>query len=348
MAMTSILKIILSPFGLLYRVITGIRNHLFNIGNKKSHQFSLLTVGVGNLKVGGVGKTPFCEYLLQNFLDENRKVVYLSRGYGRKTKGFLEVTSDSNAQSVGDEPLQIASKFNDIQVFVCEDRALAVPEILHRYPETEVIVLDDVYQHRSIKPHVNLLLTAYSDLFSNDFILPVGRLRESRKGANRADLVVVTKVPQGVTDQEKQKCIESINPYINPGAQILFAGSNYKEKKTVLGQGGNTSSDVVVVSALANNDVFVNQVKTSNEVVKSFGYRDHHQFNEKEIEEIITFAHKENCKNIVTTEKDWQRLKKFVNQFQENNLTIDVLPFYFELEDEGALWNLINNEEAKV
>lgn len=345
--MTTFTRILLSPLAFIYKVITNLRNHFYNIGHKKSHQFNVLTIGVGNLKVGGVGKTPFSEYLISGFLNQEKKVAYLSRGYGRGTKGFLAVNKRSTSNEVGDEALQVALNFPEVNAFVCEDRVLAIPEILHTSPQTNTVVLDDVYQHRRIRPHVNLLLTAYNDLFVDDMILPSGRLRESRENANRAHLVIVTKTPEASTNSEKEEVLKKLTPYLRESASVLFAYSCYKNMKWVLGD-SNTDKKVITVSALANNDVFVREVESRQTVVKSFDFRDHHYFTSKEIEEIITFASKQDVRQIVTTEKDWQRLKIFKEQFVNAEINIAVLPFYFKLDDEQVLWDLIKNEDYKI
>lgn len=345
--MTTFLKILLSPFSLIYRLVTGFRNHLYNIGHKRSHQFSVLTIGVGNLKVGGVGKTPFSEYLMKSFLENSKKVAYLSRGYGRQSKGLLGVLPSSEAKKVGDEALQVAIKFADARVFVCEDRVMAIPEILHTHPEVNTIVLDDVYQHRRITPHVNLLLTAYHDLFVNDSILPGGRLRESRNGAKRASAVVVTKTPVNTSETEKKEVIKSLTSYLSDGVPVFFAYSKYKDLKQVIGE-KELSSNVITVCALANNDVFVEEVNSARTVKKSFNFRDHHYFKPKEIEEIITFALNNKLDQVVTTEKDWQRLKQYKKDFTLSGIKVAVLPFYFRLENEELLWELIKHEESKI
>lgn len=192
--MSIFLKIILAPFTLLYQSITSIRNKLYDSGKWHSATFNLPVINVGNLNVGGSGKTPHIEYIIA-LLRSQYKIATLSRGYGRKTKGFLIASESSSVTEIGDEPAQIKDKFPDIIVSVGEDRLLAIPQLLRKYPDTDVILLDDAFQHRSVRPGLNILLTTFDKPFYEDHVLPLGRLRESPQGYKRADIIIVTKCP---------------------------------------------------------------------------------------------------------------------------------------------------------
>ena len=190
-----LLRILLFPFSWLYYLITQIRNRLYDRGLKPSVKFELPVICVGNLTVGGTGKTPMIEHLIR-LLQNRFKVATLSRGYGRATKGIRIAGPSENASTIGDEPFQFYTKFGKrITVAVGEERALAIPTILQECSDTQIILLDDGFQHRKVSPGFSILLTDYHRPFYNDFLLPSGRLRESRWGAERADVIVVTKCP---------------------------------------------------------------------------------------------------------------------------------------------------------
>ena len=193
--MNSPFRYLLLPFAWLYGTGVVIRNYLFDWQILKPTSFDLPVLGIGNLSAGGTGKTPTAEYILKLLLENGYKPALLSRGYGRKSSGFVEVMTDSVATNVGDEPYQIKRKFPEVYVTVCEDRVIGIETILSLKPETEVIVLDDSFQHRKIKPGFNILLTDYSRPYYNDFLLPVGMLREPISGRKRADVIIVTEKP---------------------------------------------------------------------------------------------------------------------------------------------------------
>src|SRR6187402_2887550 len=200
----NLLRKILFPLAVLYGWVTQLRNFLFDIGILKSYSFDLPVIAVGNLSVGGTGKTPQIEYLIR-LLSSKYKVATLSRGYKRKSEGFVLADETSNAEILGDEPFQFFQKFKNVQVAVDANRKNGIEQLLSQPEKPEVILLDDAYQHRKVKAGFYILLTAYGDLYSDDFILPTGNLRESRSGANRADIVIVTKCPNNLSDQDQNK-----------------------------------------------------------------------------------------------------------------------------------------------
>src|SRR5258706_3745257 len=195
---------LLFPFSILYDLVTRIRNRLYDIGHKKSFRFETTVVGVGNLNVGGSGKTPMIEYLVKLLLPQH-KVATLSRGYGRKTSGLRFATKSDTADTLGDEPFQFFRKFDhEVLVTVGEDRAYAIPNILLHRPLTDIILMDDAFQHRAVDPQLSILLTDYRQPFYSDWVLPAGNLREARAGAHRSDVVVITKCPG---DTPPETCI---------------------------------------------------------------------------------------------------------------------------------------------
>ena len=308
--MQRILVVILYPISLLYNAITALRNYFFQRQyGFRSIQFDIPTINVGNLRVGGTGKTPHVEYLIE-LLMSKYKIGTLSRGYGRKTKGFLLADEQSTAQTVGDEPLQFYSKYkNDITVSVGEDRALAIPQLLGLHPEIEVLLLDDAYQHRYVKPHLNVLLTEYARPFYRDFVLPSGRLRENRLGANRADIVVVTKCPSNLTDQEMEHVTKKVARYSK--GDVCFSCFDYAEPVGKNDEILNHYKKVVTVAGIANNQSFIDYVAANYSIQNSFNYSDHYNYQESDVIKWLSEVKKESGTAIVTTEKDFMRLKEF-------------------------------------
>src|SRR6476659_121139 len=204
-------RFILLPVSILYGFTIWVRNKLFDKNILRSAAFNFPIICVGNLAVGGTGKTPMVEYLVRLLKDKFR-VATLSRGYKRKTEGFAIADVHTTALDIGDEPMQFHKKFPDITVAVAEERLVGVPQLLHSRPETEVIILDDAFQHRQIKAGFNILLTEYKNLFTRDFILPAGDLRDVKSSASRADMIIVTKCKSHLSDEEREKIIKEINP----------------------------------------------------------------------------------------------------------------------------------------
>lgn len=312
------LKILLYPLALLYAGVVRLRNHLYNIGYKKEISFQVMTIGVGNLVMGGTGKTPMTEYLIR-LLKDQFKIAVLSRGYGRKSTGIKLLTVEDTVRQVGDEPMQVFRKFGDwVTVAVGEDRLMAIPQILHERPETDLIILDDVYQHRKVKPSINLLLTTHESPFYFDFIFPAGWLREPRRGARRADAIIVTKCPNKMTADAMDVMRSSIARYSQ--APVFFTSLEYDEP-IAFGQSQNITGPVVLVSAIANNYLFKNYCAQRFDIVKHFAFEDHHFCTEAELKEIVTFAKAKNA-SIVTTEKDMVKLK-------EHAAVIEQSPWFF-------------------
>ncbi|MBN2747321.1 MAG: tetraacyldisaccharide 4'-kinase, partial [Bacteroidales bacterium] len=228
--MKSLSKIVLFPFFILYYLVISIRNILYDREIFRASSFDVPIINVGNMSVGGNGKTPLVEYLVNEFSD-TWKMAVLSRGYGRKTKGFSEVLPNDLAVNSGDEPLQIKRAFGEkIHVFVGEDRVEAVTKIMFQYPDIQVIVLDDAFQHRAIKAGLNLLLTDFSKPFFKDALLPFGRLREPKIGAKRANIILVTKCPQTLPESTKNSYLVELKNFSN---DIFFTGLNYAEIKSL-------------------------------------------------------------------------------------------------------------------
>lgn len=300
-----LLRKILFPFAILYGLITGLRNLLFDKGILKSYSFNLPVIVVGNLSVGGTGKTPQVEYLIR-LLSPNYRVATLSRGYKRQSEGFVLADENSNAAVLGDEPFQYYSKFPQINVAVDADRRNGIERLLSLAEKPEVILLDDAYQHRKVKAGFYVLLTSYGDLYADDYMLPTGNLRENRGGAGRATVIIVTKCPPALS-MEKQQQIRSKLKIAN-NQQLFFSYIDYddnvysgKESKEV-NQLRNT--DKLLVAGIAKPEPFFKYLQRDGDQVLTFP--DHHNFSDKDITEI---KDKANNGIIVTTEKDYVRLK---------------------------------------
>jgi tetraacyldisaccharide 4'-kinase len=328
------IRFLLFPFSIIYSVVTTIRNYFFNIGLFTSTSFEKPIIAVGNLSVGGTGKTPQIEYLIK-LLKSTCKIGVLSRGYGRKTKGFVLVDKTKNALEVGDEPLQFSRKFTDITVAVDENRVHGIEQLTN----SNVILLDDAFQHRKVKAGFYVLLTKYNELFSNAFVLPTGNLRECRIGAKRADVVVVTKCPNTIDALEKKELQQLIGRYFNGPiffstihySDVLFSNTNTEIKTLDL-----SKYEVLLVTGIANTKSLEAHLSELNCSFKHAKFSDHHPFTEKEIsnlKEQFTAINAEN-KMVLTTEKDFVRLSNRIDNlyylpiettFLENQSKFDAL-----------------------
>lgn len=327
-----ILRILLFPFAALYNLITGIRNRLYDQGLRPSITFDLPVIGVGNLTVGGTGKTPLIEYLIR-LLAGQHVVATLSRGYGRKTKGFRIAKPTDSANTLGDEPYQFYVKYGDrVRVAVGEDRAYAIPNILQEHPETEIILLDDAFQHRSVKPSLNVLLSDYHRPFYEDFLLPAGRLRESRAGAERADIVVVTKCPVEVSDEKMIEMEKAIRKHSDK--PIFFTRIHYGRPAAFSGQ-RKIGSDVVLVSGISNVKPLVHYVSHNFNLVKHFDFNDHHTYSLSDLEKLVLYIKANPEVSILTTEKDKVKLASKEFETQTNVLPLFYLPIEVEFIKNG-------------
>lgn len=334
-------KILLSPFSLLYGIGVGIRNVLYDSELIKSSKFGIPIISVGNLSVGGAGKTPHVEYLIQQ-LSPYINVAILSRGYKRKTKGFRLVNSTDTARLSGDEPLMYKRKYSDIVVAVGENRALAIPEMVGRYPATQTIILDDAFQHRSVLPGKNILLTTYDQPFVDDHLLPSGRLREWRSSYKRADIIIVTKCPEELSDKDRQSILQRIKPLEHQ--DVYFTKYTYWHPYSIYDSSKrialDKSQDVVLLSAIADTRYLLSYLKKQVNAIHHLNYEDHHDYSEDDINHLIkVYNHREaDRKMVVTTEKDAMRLEPYISKLREANIPIYILPlrvqFLFEKETE--------------
>lgn len=297
----------------MYWLIIYIRNLLFNKGLLRSYSFTdVFVLCVGNLRVGGTGKTPMVEYLIRN-LHKEYNLAVLSLGYKRQTKGLKEITSADDYKSVGDEPKQMSEKFPDVRFFVNKDRNQAIEYIKQKYPSTQLIILDDAYQYRKTKTAKTILLTEYHRPFYSDFVLPYGRLRESRKEKRRADYIVVTKSPNEISVKDRQTIISSIKPLSNQ--QIFFSSIQYNEDL----QSELMGKDVALLVGIDNPQPLISYLNTFCKVKQVLKFPDHHSFSEKETQMISKIKYP-----IITTEKDYSRLKDFNKKLYVQKIELEV------------------------
>jgi tetraacyldisaccharide 4'-kinase len=262
-------------------------------------------ISIGNLNAGGSGKTPMTEYIIR-LLSTNHKLATLSRGYKRRSKGFRIANKDDNATTIGDEPYQMFLKFGkNVVVTVGEDRAYAIPNILQEHEDIEAILLDDAFQHRAVDPSFSILLTEYNRPFTRDYVLPAGNLRESRNGASRADVIVVTKCPSQKLNTDS--LTNDIRKYAGD-KPVFFTTLSYRDL-VAFGDLSLPSGKIILVTGIANPDPLYDHVKRHFEIIKYFRYPDHHSFTESDINDIHYEALQISDTCIVTTEKDMVRLR---------------------------------------
>ena len=332
----------LLPLSWLYSIGVRFRNWLFDVGIKKSKTFSIPVIAVGNITVGGSGKTPHVEYLIR-LLQDKMKIAVLSRGYKRKSKGFILADKDTTMPDIGDEPFQMHQKFPNIYVAVDAKRARGI-ELLQQEEttkDTDVILLDDAFQHRYVKPGINILLVDYHRLIIYDKILPAGRLREPLSGKNRADIVIITKCPKDLKPMEFRVLTKAMNLY--PFQQLFFTCINYDDPRGIFCDKIMQKEELnryhaLLVTGIASPKQMEQDLRPLTKELSSLSYGDHHQFKPKDVERINkTFANMPEPRIIITTDKDAVRLKETEGLSEDVRQHLYALPikvsFMLEQED---------------
>lgn len=303
----------LYPFSLGYKVVTGTRNTLYDLGIFKSTKFRTPVINVGNLSVGGSGKSPMVMYLA-NCLSKQYRTGVLSRGYGRLTKGYAVTNYESNYKTVGDEAMQLFERFkNRFVIAVSEKRVPGAQKVIEDM-DLDVLILDDAFQHRAIKAGFNILMTDFNDPYFKDYLLPAGDLRESRNGAKRADIIMVSKCPDELTEETKQYYISKIRP--ERGQKVFFSSIGYDEniygREKMLPDNNLNYYDILLITGIANPKPLLQHLAKFSQRVKHLKFRDHHNFTDDDIKKIIAeYKKMGEHKLILTTEKDYVRLKTF-------------------------------------
>jgi tetraacyldisaccharide 4'-kinase len=349
--MIHIKNIVLYPLSLLYGLITATRNFLYDSGILKTVEFAFPVICVGNITVGGTGKTPHTEYIA-SLLKQNFKVATLSRGYKRETNDFRIATPSTQVWELGDEPLQIACNFPDILVTVDKNRVHGVNQILQKFPETEVIILDDGFQHRRITPGFSILLSDFERLFIRDHMLPYGNLRESKGNMRRADIILVTKSPENISPIQRRLIVKEINkpPYQN----LYFTTFIYKLPMPVFKASSQVSppdilksSDcgIVLITGIANPRALKDYLQKSYNEIIHLSFPDHHNFTEKDLRSFSSAYNNLKAANryLFTTEKDAVRLREFTNITEPIRSAFFYIPIgiHFLNNDKDEFDNLI-------
>jgi tetraacyldisaccharide 4'-kinase len=325
--------ILLFPLSMVYKAITSFRNLLFDLKYFKETPINIQSIGVGNLTVGGTGKTPTVAYLIEKL--SGKHLAVLSRGYGRETSGFVEIKNTSTPKEVGDEPLMLYKKYqNKAKFFVCEKRVLGYRTILEKYPETETLLLDDIFQHRHIKPQKLILLCDYSRPFFEDYLLPSGNLREAKSGAKRASVVLVTKCPNNLSEDQKTHFKTQIDTYTKSQSPVFFSEFKKSVPTNNLGEKLPARENCIIVAALAKNEAFYEEWKDTYIIYEKYFFNDHHSYTKENVLAISS----EN-KKVITTEKDFVKIENQLSKAQKRNFYIVKLSL--EVQDEEAFLNAL-------
>lgn len=331
------MKKLLLPISLVYSFVLYIRHKLFDWGILKSKSYDIPNICIGNLNLGGTGKTPHIEYLVR-LLSNKYNIAVLSRGYGRKTKGFILANSSHTHEDIGDEPLQYFKKFSNISVAVDEDRCEGMERLLQEENPPQVVLLDDAYQHRKIKSGLNVLLTDYYYLYSKNYLVPAGGLRDIKAAAKRADIIVVTKSPEVLTPYYKKDVEESLKPL--PHQKLFYSYIEYQDFQPLSKCSFNTNikeaKTVLLLCGIANTYSLEDHIKRKYNTISNIKFNDHHNFTEKDIDMIIEKYNSLIGKNkvIVTTEKDAMRLinSSYISKF--DNIPIFTIPIKVKFHKE--------------
>jgi tetraacyldisaccharide 4'-kinase len=324
------MRILLAPIALLYGLLLKFRHWLYNCGVLSSYQAPVFTICVGNLELGGTGKTPHAAYLLQHFLELGEKPIFLSRGYHRQTTGYQVVQANSSSIEVGDEPLWIKTKFPQVTVVVCENRKEGILALLKQFPETTLVILDDAFQHRAIKPAFSLLLTPSEKPFWNNHLLPWGSLRDVHSAAQRADFILQTK---GINEKATNNymgipMLDSTMEYDSP----CIAISNEKVKVA-------STKPWLAFCGIAQPQAFFDACQDlSAQKIETQAFPDHYAFSEEDLRQLQEKAKQKNAL-LITTEKDWMRIKSLKSVDFQN---LHVLPMKVRIKKETEFWKVID------
>jgi tetraacyldisaccharide 4'-kinase len=335
--MSQILKALLAPVALIYGLIVKIRNLLFDYHILKSVSFEKPIICIGNITVGGTGKTPHVEYLL-NLLSNKLNTATLSRGYKRKTKGFKYVDIISSSHEVGDEPLQLKLKYPKVQVAVDADRVNGVSRLIYENPDLDIIILDDAFQHRWLNPGLMVLLIDYNRLVTRDYFLPLGRLRDSLREKRRADIILVTKCPNDLSQEQQESITKELR--VDLKQSIYYTTMVYGEPKPIFknfetGLTLNSDQEIFAFAGIANPTFFFSYIRSKAKLIESYTFPDHFAFTKNKIYPIFDSYLKSKAlgKAIVTTEKDAARLRDISSLEDEFKKALFYIPIEVKFLD---------------
>lgn len=335
-------RVLLFPFAFLYGTAVKVRNYLYDNEVIQSIEFNFPVICIGNISVGGTGKSPMVEYLLR-LLVHRYKTATLSRGYKRKTRGYVLADDKTTALDIGDEPMQFHIKFPEVTVAVGEERAIAIPQLLFDRPETDVIILDDALQHRTVKAGLNILLTDYNNLFTRDMFLPTGDLRDSRSSYKRANIIIVTKCSDNFGSAEKEKVTSEIQPLARQ--HLFFTGIRYGAPYHIISRAIKRMSketEVLLACGIANPGPLKQYIQEESASYDAIYYRDHYIFTIDDLKEIRQRFEKIKAadKMILVTEKDAVRLVKFAAELKDMPVYVQPIETYF-LFNESQRFNFL-------
>ena len=338
------MRFLLLPFSWIYAFVIACRNGLYNYEVYKTHHVKK-SIGIGNLSMGGTGKTPLTVYLTHWLIEQKKNVFILSRGYKRTTTGEIEVKLQDESHEVGDEPLMYKKRFKEkVRVLVSKNRWTGSQKA--RTQDSEAILLfDDIFQHRVVKVDFSIVTTPYNDLFVDDFILPVGRLREPKTNIKRANCILITRCPDGMTSNKKQEIENKLSSFKKP---VFFSSIKY-DKFTSIGTEIEAIQKILLVTGIADNKALRTYLERSYEL-EVLSYPDHYQYTQKDMEEIHQkFGNFANNKSIIlTTEKDGVRMLKFDQFIKDHKWPLYVQPISIEVQDEKEFKSLIKNYVGEV
>lgn len=344
------MRFLLLPIAFFYHIILKIRHKLYDWHILKSKKHDRPVICVGNLALGGTGKTPHVEYLAK-LLSEQYRICVVSRGYGRKTKGFQLANGSCNAEAIGDEPMQYVSKFSNVMVAVDENRnrAIELTGTMERPPE--VYLLDDAFQHQSTKAGLNILLTAYDKLYCDDFLFPAGSLRDIKSAAKRADIIVVSKAPESLDTLEKTEICKKLKPL--PQQKVFFSSLEYGSMKAVntaaLEFDAEAVDAVLLFCGIAQPKPLVEALKQRYPYVETMAFPDHHPYTENDVKNITARAEKlpGERKIVVTTEKDVARIKNSPYLCKFDSVPLFSMPISIKIDEEELFKSEILNYVRK-
>ncbi len=331
-----VLRVLLFPFACIYGLIMAIRGKLFDWKVLPAKSFPLAVISVGNLSYGGTGKTPMVEYLIRLLKDSNN-VATLSRGYKRKTRGFVLANENSTYEEIGDEPLQYKTKFDDVEVAVHEKRRKGIKRLMESFPDLDVVLLDDAYQHRYVTPGLSILLTDFHKLFVNDYPLPAGTLREFRGAAKRADIIIVTKTPGVLSPITRRRITSMIKPRLHQ--QLLFSYISYGKPVPLYTKNEGLLKDsyntILLFSGVANSYPMQEHLQSMCQELMVMDFMDHHKYTVQDLEKIKSNFDNLFTRNkvIFTTEKDAMRLDKSVLRELIKSMPVFYIPIKFKFHN---------------